>query len=64
MLRGSFGLGGLRFFRLDCVSMAFDLLWRFDAKKKKHQKKQKTKNKQKQKKNKKKTKKNKKNKKK
>ena len=25
-LRGPFGLSGLRFFRLDCVSMEFDLL--------------------------------------
>ena len=32
-LRGPFGIGGLRFFMLDCVSMAFDLIWWFDAKK-------------------------------
>ena len=35
MLRGPFGIGDLRFFWLDCVSMAFNLLWWFDAKKKK-----------------------------
>ena len=31
----------MRFFQLDCVSMAFDLLWRFDVKKKTKKKKKK-----------------------
>ena len=42
-LRGPFGIGGLRFFWLDCVSMAFGLHWWSGAKKKQKKNKKKTK---------------------